>query len=262
MIKFKLKQVLNETGISVTELHNLTGISKNTISLMMNEKSKGIQFDTLSKILKATGAKVADLLEEQTDAYHIYVLGANNNYKQFKDFECRKFDYQIWVKYGHQDDYLLSNLSLTVLLFKSHLSKVKTYLHIAFNSDKIDFFDDNLTFNLGPNFYRTFIYAASYLVFSDLLQNVEFGNNDFPSIAYFDWDNLKLNYDDNFNINIPVDYDDRNSNNKEIKGDKVSSVLNKRMLPSISYITQHCPNIEKSQFDYETGFNTITFRLV
>jgi len=62
MIEIKLKEILNEQGKTMTWLHDKTGISKNTLSLMTKNSSKGIQFDTLEKICTALKITPNDLI--------------------------------------------------------------------------------------------------------------------------------------------------------------------------------------------------------
>lgn len=57
MIRFNLKKVMEQRGMSIQDVYKLTGVSRNTISLLYNGKSKGIQFETLHKISVALGVK-------------------------------------------------------------------------------------------------------------------------------------------------------------------------------------------------------------
>lgn len=57
MISFNLKEVMERQGVSIQDVYKLTGVSRNTISLLYNGKSKGIQFETLHKLSVALGVK-------------------------------------------------------------------------------------------------------------------------------------------------------------------------------------------------------------
>ncbi|WP_283590267.1 helix-turn-helix domain-containing protein [Ligilactobacillus saerimneri] len=57
MISFNLKEVMERRGASIQDVYKLTGVSRNTISLLYNGKSKGIQFETLHKLSVALGVK-------------------------------------------------------------------------------------------------------------------------------------------------------------------------------------------------------------
>lgn len=62
MISINLKKIVEDKGISMTEVHEGTGISKNTLSTMANGLSKGIQFDTLDKLLEYLAVEVGELI--------------------------------------------------------------------------------------------------------------------------------------------------------------------------------------------------------
>lgn len=63
MIRVRLKEILNEKGMTLTELHELTGISKNTLSLIANNQSKGIQFETMEKLILKLGVSFDQFFE-------------------------------------------------------------------------------------------------------------------------------------------------------------------------------------------------------
>lgn len=64
MIKFKLKEIMEDKNIKISELNEATGISRNSLSLLINGKSRGIQFETLEKIVSALNINIGDLFEK------------------------------------------------------------------------------------------------------------------------------------------------------------------------------------------------------
>lgn len=62
MIKFNLKKVMKEKNKTLKELADMTGLSINTLSLLSTGKSKGIQFDTLEKLLQSLNCNVSELI--------------------------------------------------------------------------------------------------------------------------------------------------------------------------------------------------------
>lgn len=62
MIKINLKEIMKKKRIGISELHELTGISRSTITPIYNGKSKGLQFDTLDKLLTALDVPVESLI--------------------------------------------------------------------------------------------------------------------------------------------------------------------------------------------------------
>jgi putative transcriptional regulator len=67
MIRIHLGRLLGERKLKMSQLSQQTGISKNALSDLYYEKTKGIQFDTLEKICAALNCTVADLLEYVPD---------------------------------------------------------------------------------------------------------------------------------------------------------------------------------------------------
>lgn len=64
MTIFRLKSVLKEKEMTIGKLSELTGISRNTISLLIHGKSQGIQFNTLYKIAEQLKVPIGELFEE------------------------------------------------------------------------------------------------------------------------------------------------------------------------------------------------------
>ncbi|TKN84873.1 helix-turn-helix domain-containing protein [Enterococcus faecium] len=74
MYKINFKNILKKKGKTMTWLHEQTKISKNTLSLISNNSSKGIQFDTLEKICLTLDITPNDLIIIKEDSYDITVL--------------------------------------------------------------------------------------------------------------------------------------------------------------------------------------------
>lgn len=64
MTIFRLKTLLIEKRMTIGKLSELTGISRNTISLLIHGKSQGIQFNTLYKIAEHLNVPIGELFEE------------------------------------------------------------------------------------------------------------------------------------------------------------------------------------------------------
>jgi putative transcriptional regulator len=63
MIKCNLSRIMGEKRITIKEVHEKTGLSRNTISAIYNEKAKMIDLDTLEKLCRFLNCQVGDLLE-------------------------------------------------------------------------------------------------------------------------------------------------------------------------------------------------------
>lgn len=73
MIKFKLKEIMEIKGMKISELNEITGISRNSLSLLINGKSQGIQFDTLEKIANALKINVSELFEQTFNFFSVKI---------------------------------------------------------------------------------------------------------------------------------------------------------------------------------------------
>ncbi|WP_239700247.1 helix-turn-helix transcriptional regulator [Mammaliicoccus sp. D-M17] len=64
MSRFRLKKIMKSKGLKISDLNKATGISRNTLSLLINGKSQGIQFNTLYKISETLDVSIGELFEE------------------------------------------------------------------------------------------------------------------------------------------------------------------------------------------------------
>ena len=71
MITLNLKNVMDEKGISIQDLSDQTKLSRNTISQMYNGNSKGIQFESLNKLVKVLGVNVFELIVDEYDTKNL-----------------------------------------------------------------------------------------------------------------------------------------------------------------------------------------------
>ncbi|WP_239734158.1 helix-turn-helix transcriptional regulator [Mammaliicoccus sp. H-M33] len=102
MIKFRLKEIMKSKGLKISDLNEATGISRNSLSLLINGKSQGIQFENLEKIASELSVEIGDLFErvfnnleiELDEKEEIYVKKQNvsskyiNSPKRFFALKC------------------------------------------------------------------------------------------------------------------------------------------------------------------------------
>jgi len=62
-IRVHLGRLLGERKLRASEVARKTGINKNTLSSLYNEKISGIRFDTLEKLCKFLNCSIGDLIE-------------------------------------------------------------------------------------------------------------------------------------------------------------------------------------------------------
>lgn len=63
MIKFNLGEIMEKRNLTIQDVYEKTGVSRNTISQMINKEPKGIQFDTLDKIVSNLNVSVDQLIK-------------------------------------------------------------------------------------------------------------------------------------------------------------------------------------------------------
>jgi len=66
-IKVHLGRLLGERKLRASEVARKTGINKNTLSSLYNERVSGIRFDTLEKLCKFLNCSIGDLIEYVPD---------------------------------------------------------------------------------------------------------------------------------------------------------------------------------------------------
>ena len=62
-IKVHLGRLLGERKLRASEVARKTGINKNTLSSLYNEKISGIRFDTLERLCKFLNCSIGELIE-------------------------------------------------------------------------------------------------------------------------------------------------------------------------------------------------------
>ncbi|MCG7331218.1 helix-turn-helix domain-containing protein [Salinicoccus roseus] len=91
MIKFRLKELMDDKGMTIQEMNQITGISRNTLSNMVNGKTNGIQFENLDLLLDALNCGIGELLEHIPGGIEVRVrfmdddlfIGVQNNPESF-----------------------------------------------------------------------------------------------------------------------------------------------------------------------------------
>lgn len=66
-VKLRLKEILEERGMSQRELARIMNIRPTTISDLCNNKVKGVYFDTLERICKALDVDLHDIIVMKDD---------------------------------------------------------------------------------------------------------------------------------------------------------------------------------------------------
>lgn len=123
MIKFNLKKVMKEKKITLKELSANTGLSINTLSLLSTGKSKGIQFDTLEKLIQSLKCNVKDLI----------VL--DDGFKELKLLDISVSKHGLFA-FSKPDDDRIYNISCSYIENESEQQNI--LLTVIFTEDYID----------------------------------------------------------------------------------------------------------------------------
>lgn len=67
MLYFKLKKIIDSRNLSINKLSQETKISRPSLTAMYNNESKGVQFDTLEKLMEVLNVSLDDLIGEKED---------------------------------------------------------------------------------------------------------------------------------------------------------------------------------------------------
>lgn len=63
MIESKLSMLMGIKKVNIQDVHEGTGINRNTISNLYHDKLKRVDYDTLSRLCEYFDCQVADILE-------------------------------------------------------------------------------------------------------------------------------------------------------------------------------------------------------
>ena len=63
MIKSKLSILMGIKKVNIQDVHEGTGINRNTISNLYHDKLKSVDYDTLSRLCEYFDCQVGDILE-------------------------------------------------------------------------------------------------------------------------------------------------------------------------------------------------------
>jgi DNA-binding Xre family transcriptional regulator len=67
MVKLKVKEIATEKGFSMGKLSRAADIDRNTVKKLYSDTRYSPTIDTLHRVAKALGVKIADLIEEVPD---------------------------------------------------------------------------------------------------------------------------------------------------------------------------------------------------
>lgn len=66
-VRFRVRELLAERGMSQTELQTQTGLAYSTVNDLCNNKPRRIELDTLDVLCDVLECSIGDILERSTD---------------------------------------------------------------------------------------------------------------------------------------------------------------------------------------------------
>ncbi|MBF4501195.1 helix-turn-helix domain-containing protein [Savagea sp. SN6] len=192
-IKVNLKSLLKERKMTMTQLHQLTGISMNALSLFSNLKSSGIQYSTIEKITNALDVGVGDLIEVVDNVFELVIEDCDeNDYEEMfnlKDLDIEKglvlhksfgnekenynFNYKIKLKDINNDT--------TEVYVKTSINYNKTSNSLWIKILKIDLKNSSIILNNITHLYKNtyngfpeFYYIVSHLIVNKIISSEYF----------------------------------------------------------------------------------------
>jgi putative transcriptional regulator len=66
-VRFRVRELLVERGMSQTELQTQTGLAYSTVNDLCNNKPRRVELDTLDVLCEVLDCSIADILERSSD---------------------------------------------------------------------------------------------------------------------------------------------------------------------------------------------------
>lgn len=174
MIYFNLEKIIKEKNINIQDIADSTGLSRNTISQILNNKAKGIQFPTLEKLLDYLEVEVQKLIvyerEFSGELMEFFDVTSHHEYKIEEGFSGShdmhdaiemvyiNTDFLISYKYRRENFSITGTFPLSVEYYVTPDKGIQS-IHLNTNND----YDDE--------FKKIISAATDYYKIEKLLQN-------------------------------------------------------------------------------------------
>lgn len=191
----------------MTQLHEITGITQNALSLFANTKSNGIQYNTLEKIIKALDCSMDDLFSIVRATFDVYVelVSFEENIFTFALIGINEIGEKSKVIYGFE---VIKNISKTkrTIIYISYLGREK----IELEDMNDETFIDSIMDYSGKALSQDLLLVYSYLITEKILLYLDDKIIDLTSLIVFSWNGLvKLKNEEIIKINLISKEDDQ-----------------------------------------------------
>jgi len=160
MIKCNLSVLMASRRYSIQDVADKTGLSRTTISALVNENGKGIQFETMNAL--------CELFEVQPGAlFHFEQLQLDIEYINHKETEPKFFSYTSIEDLSEVEKVLDNSFLITVRLnmkhnFKSFSNKIE--FPFSYELDKDGVVNDVYITDLHKSIFNFFAYEGSQFI--------------------------------------------------------------------------------------------------
>lgn len=138
MLKFRIKELMDDQKLTIQDVHEKTGISRNAISMLYNNKSKGIQLDTLDKLANVLGVySLEELFENYLDYNGVFDHEINYNLDDVYGYDNGFCNLNLFHKF---DNNSLISFDMFVVLKESKRTAVFTAIR-----DGLEIFRDDIS---------------------------------------------------------------------------------------------------------------------
>lgn len=188
-----LKSILKERNITLTELSKSTGISLKVLSAFQNQKTDGVQYNTLDKIAKVLNIEVGKIIRRVDNTLKLD-LSINGNYELDEKNQCNidalltttdvnDNTYQASLNFDIQLKTLSNRKQLLV-----HINNLDcTKLPIELNN----YINNELNYNSTKH---GFYYLVSHLIIQELFQLESFSGFNIYDDVKISWRKLLPRY--------------------------------------------------------------------
>lgn len=196
MIKVNLKKILHEKNMTMTQLHQITGMPLNTLSLFATHKTKGVQYSTLEKIISVLDVTVGELIEVVDDVFEVSVKNnIENNYSQLYHSgatEKHAFSFEVVLK-NIKNKNIQGSIKNDVQIKFDRANNT-----LYFNINRVENCDptiinENITnaFDYRYNGFPEFYYILSYLILDEFSKDKNFSKMNISWRIVVDWEKSK-----------------------------------------------------------------------
>ncbi|MEY2369574.1 helix-turn-helix domain-containing protein [Lysinibacillus capsici] len=186
MIKINLRSILKERGIKLTDLSKITGISLKALSAFQNQKTDGVQYNTLDKISAALDLEIGEIIR------HVQLIFKMEIALILETLSNSKYIYKAeLILTDNFDNTYISSTSFKISLNKDdELSKLEVTI-LQFDRTNLPLLLNNqITKEFTGETNAEFLYIVSHLIVQELMSIDTLKDFNIQDTVIVSWKNL------------------------------------------------------------------------